>query len=175
MFRRLIGQNLDTSSLFCFFFQVLKLVSVLLFSTSLGRLPFLDTHYTRLLYNWGRIQKYFYKSHPLFLFSWRFFIPHTFYSISDFFYSKIYAVSHVHRFLRLCLPCVWKSVSSLYLSSGTKYSSKCCKVSLISTVSDPSGFLSVVSFVLFLLFPTANLYTSFQGLVDDIMLEYSFH
>jgi hypothetical protein len=44
----------------------------------------------------------------------------------------------------------------------------------MSAVSDPSGFHSVVIGVLFFLFPAANLYTSLQGLVDD-MLQNSFH
>ena len=73
------------------------------------------------------------------------------------------------------LACVCKSVSSLFLTSGTKYSSMCRKVFLMSAVNDPSGFLNVVSCVLFFVFPAANLYTSSQGLVDDVMLQYSFH
>ena len=49
------------------------------------------------------------------------------------------------------------------------------KVSLKSIVSDPSGFRNVVICVLFYIFPAANLCTSFQVLVHDVMLQYSFH
>jgi len=41
------------------------------------------------------------------------------------------------------LTCLWKSESSLWLSSGAKCSSVCFKVSCRSAVSDPSGFISV--------------------------------
>ena len=50
-----------------------------------------------------------------------------------------------------------------------------CRVSLISSVRDPSGFRSVVICVLVLVFPAANLYTSFHGLEEVVRLQYSFH
>jgi hypothetical protein len=67
---------------------------------------------------------------------------------------------------------LWQLLSSYSLSSGVKYSSIICIVSLVSAVSDPSGFQSVVICVLLLLFPAADLYTSFQGLADVVMLQY---
>ena len=69
---------------------------------------------------------------------------------------------------------LWCSVSFSFLSTGVKCSSMSCRGSLKSSCKDPSGFRRVVICVLFLLFPTANLYTSFHGLEDDVRLQYSF-
>ena len=71
------------------------------------------------------------------------------------------------------LVSLWSSVS-YSLSTGVKCSSMSSRVSLKSSVRYPSGFRRVVICVLSLLFPAANLYTSFHGLEDVVRLQYSF-
>jgi len=132
--------------------------------------------YTWLLLNWGIFRKYFYKSRQLSRLLLALFL-YFMLSIAFLISSKVKSLSSaVSKSSWNCvLACLWKSVSSFSMSSGAKYSSMCCKVPLISAVNDPSGFHTVDICVLFCLFPAANLYTSFQGLVDDVMLQYSHH
>ena len=61
------------------------------------------------------------------------------------------------------------------LSSGMSCSIINYDVSIIVAVFEPSGFCSVVNVTVFLVLSDASLYTSFHGLLGDVVLQYCSH
>jgi len=66
-------------------------------------------------------------------------------------------------------------VSYSALSSGMSCSIINYDVSIIVAVFEPSGFCSVVNVTVFLVLSDASLYTSFHGLLGDVVLQYCSH
>ena len=164
-----MGRYLETSSLFSFsgFTMGISLATFHLF----GETPFRRQPLYKAVIYLGSVSKALYNTSPV--------IPSTPDSFFFFMLTTAVVVSSTLKSLSSsvsagsrvwALASLWCSVSSSSLSTGVKCSSMSCRVSLKSSVKDPSGFHRVVICVLFLLFPAASLYTLFHGLEIAIFL-----